>query len=83
MIDAVVRGDAAAVEALLAGGADVNARGPDGATALMAAVLWGHAKVVDLLLQHGADPDLTDAEGWDARRLAEVRGDREIRQKLS
>jgi ankyrin repeat protein len=52
----------AVVEALLAGGADVGARDPDGWTALHFA---GRADVaaVDLLLEAGADPGSTTTDG--------------------
>ena len=48
-------GKPAVVEALLAKGANPNARGPRGQTALMWAVAQKHADVVKLLLAGGAD----------------------------
>ncbi|MFQ5927816.1 MAG: ankyrin repeat domain-containing protein [Terriglobia bacterium] len=49
LIEAAKKGDAAAVEALLAAGADVNAKDKDGMTALMLAEKEGHTTVVRLL----------------------------------
>jgi uncharacterized protein len=42
------------VEALLAGGADVNVRSPSGWTALKEAEMRGHRELVGLLLAAGA-----------------------------
>jgi ankyrin repeat protein len=54
------KGDAPAVEALLARGADVNAKTHYGATAFWFAAYKGHAPVVTLLLRHQADPSVRD-----------------------
>jgi ankyrin repeat protein/GNAT superfamily N-acetyltransferase len=53
---AAARGRRDAVEALLDLGVPVDARGPAGETALVAARECGHADVVALLLERGADP---------------------------
>jgi ankyrin repeat protein len=55
----------AALDELVAGGADVNARFAGGATALHAAAATGAARAVDWLLAHGADPTLRE-ERWGA-----------------
>jgi hypothetical protein len=47
--------DIGAVEALLKGGANVNARDSNGRTALHQGAALGAADIVDLLLAHGAD----------------------------
>ncbi len=54
--DAARRGDLAAVERLLAGGAQVEATDSGGATPLYVAAGEGHAAVVARLLAGGADP---------------------------
>lgn len=55
LMGAARQGDANAVQALLAGGADPNRAQGDGTTALHMAALEGHAEVVDLLLAAGAE----------------------------
>jgi hypothetical protein len=62
----------AALEALLAHGADVDWRAADGMTALMLALRHARTSEVPLLLLNaGADPTLTDAAG---QRRAALRG---------
>ena len=55
LFEAVRKGDAAAVTALLDKGADVNAKFRYGQTALFKAVERGHTNVVKVLLDRGAD----------------------------
>ena len=61
-------GDEAAVRALLAHGASVNAAGRAGVTALVAGSLEGHEGILKVLLQNGADPELRQRD--DATALA-------------
>ena len=56
-------GDARALEALLKGQIDLDARDASGRTALMLAILHGQARAVDALLAHGADPNAADSRG--------------------
>ena len=63
LVDATAAQDAGAVEALLGGGADVNARRPDGATALMWAAHWDDVALAARLLETGADPNAADDHG--------------------
>ncbi len=58
--DAARRGDVKEVKALLAKGAEVNARTRFGATALWMAAYKGRVEVVKLLLAHKANPDTAD-----------------------
>jgi len=60
MFEAVRKGDAAAVTALLDKGADVNAKFRYGQTALFKAAERGHAAVVKVLLDRGADVTVQD-----------------------
>jgi hypothetical protein len=68
------KGDAEAVNALLAKGADVNAKTRYGATALSYAADKGHLEVVRILLDHGANVNVKDTFygmsplGWAAHR---------------
>ena len=60
LYEAVRRGDAPAVTALLDKGADVNAKFRYGATALFKACERGHLEVVKILLARGADVSVKD-----------------------
>ena len=55
MIQVAKDGNLQAVQALLSGGADVNARDKNGLTALRMASQNGHTEVVKLLLEKGAE----------------------------
>lgn len=52
----------AAIEEMLAAGADINEPVHGGATALHAAAGMGHTRAVTLLLERGADPTLRDQQ---------------------
>lgn len=58
------------VRALLARGANPNARDEDGRTPLHQAVLAGNVGLVGLLVEHGADLDARDARGFTALHFA-------------
>src|SRR6185369_6122012 len=60
LYEAVRKGDAASVTALLDKGAEVNARFRYGTTALFKAAERGHAEVVKILLARGADASVKD-----------------------
>lgn len=66
LMEAVKGGDNARVRALLAGGADANARDAYGATALMQAAHSGNLEMVNDLLAAGAEADAKDELGWTA-----------------
>ena len=70
----VTSGDANAVRAAIASGADVNQRNNGGQTALILAVIFGHAELVRLLVKAGANPRLRDNLGLDAVEWAQRRG---------
>ena len=63
---AVERGDLKAAQALIAAGADVNARRPGASPALLLAVRSGNADLVKLLLRAGADPQAGSSSGASA-----------------
>jgi ankyrin repeat protein len=72
--DAVMRGDTAAVRALLRSKADVNAPQLDGATALHWAVYRGDVEIADLLLQAGAGPNAKNRVGATPLAMAALYG---------
>jgi hypothetical protein len=63
LMHAIHKGQRQSVAALLAGGADPNARTPKGGTALMMAAGYGDDETVRLLLAAGADPHVAAADG--------------------
>jgi len=63
LIEAARRGDTAAVQSLLTKGADVNAKGRNGATALIWASENGHLEVVQALLAKGAAVNAKNDDG--------------------
>lgn len=74
LTQAVTSGDAKAVSAALANGADVDERNNGGQTALILAVIFGHTHLVQLLVNAGANPRLRDNLGLDAIEWAQRRG---------
>lgn len=80
--DAVERGDAAAVQTLLANGADVNAKKNDGWTALLLASRNGNLEVVQALLTNGANVNAQSTYGWTALLLASKQKHRQVVQAL-
>ena len=73
--DAAMRGDVAAVRALVAKKADVNAAQKDGSTALHWAVHRGNAELINLLIRSGANVKAATREGVTPLWLAGVNGD--------
>jgi ankyrin repeat protein len=72
---AAVRGDAAEIARLLAGGADPNARDGHGRTPLHVAVFGAHAEAARALVQGGAQPNALDAQRYDIVTIAAVKDD--------
>ena len=63
LIFAAGEGDAAAVERLLAAGADVHQISADGETALHVSAIKGDLRTAQLLLDAGAEVDAIDQSG--------------------
>jgi hypothetical protein len=82
LIDAVRADDQAAVARITAEGADVNAREPDGSTALAWAAMRSNVAVADLLLKAGANPNLTNELGIGPLSLAMENDSEEIVKRL-
>ncbi len=78
----VARGDAAALEAALEGGADAQARGRWGVSALAQAAAKGDLEAVELLLAHGAEVDRASEAGNSAVMAAAARGRLEVVARL-
>ena len=84
LMRAALEGDTNTVKALLAGGAQVNAKDHEGRTALMFAVTNMHPDAAKQLLEHSADANATAADGGTALMLAASSGDTEsVRALLS
>jgi ankyrin repeat protein len=90
LLDAVRKGDAAAVAQLLAAGADPNALAagqmPSGevvqGTALCAAVGHGRLEAARQLLDAGADPSLANSDGFTPLMVAVAHGQLEVLRLL-
>lgn len=78
LIKAAARGDLAAAERALAGGAPLEGRDSTGRTALLAATQGGHAAVARWLIERGADVNAQDSFQDSAFLLAGARGHTEI-----
>lgn len=59
-------------------GANVNATGPHGLTALMLAVKRKNEDAIKWLIDRGADPDKVSDEGMSARMIAEQKGPKRL-----
>jgi ankyrin repeat protein len=75
---AVKRGDVGELRRLLEGGADIEARGGGGWTALLSAVEYGHINVMECLLDRGADIEVQNFLGWAALTTAASMGRRDL-----
>src|SRR5712671_1433237 len=80
--DAAMRGDKAAVRALIDKKADVNAPQNDGATALHWAIYRGDRELAQLLIRSGANVKAANREGATPLWLAAVGGDASILSAL-
>ena len=83
LTQAVTSGDAGAVSAVLANGADVNERTGGGQTPLILATIFNHMHLIPLLLEAGADPQMRDNLGLNALDWAQRRGATEVLDVLN
>ena len=72
--EAARTGQTQQVEALVQQGTPVDARDPEGKTALMLAAMNGHTATAQRLLALRANPALVDRDGLTAAQLAAQRG---------
>jgi ankyrin repeat protein len=82
LIHAAAAGDLVQVKALIAAKADVNAKAPDGETALMYAVWGDHVRVVKALLAAEADVNAKNNNGITALIVASNKCKTEVVQAL-
>ena len=82
LVDAVHRGDQAAVRQLLQARIDVNAPGPDGGTALLVAAERDDAAAVELLLGAKADAKAANRYGVTPIIAAAINGNAAIIERL-
>ena len=78
LIQAAEKGNLLDVQAVLADGADVNARTAKSMTPLMMASRKGHTEIVKLLLDRGADVNVKSIDGYTALKIAKKNGRTEI-----
>jgi len=78
MLAAVDAGHLKRVMAMLADGADINARDDNGCTLLSRSVLRGHKDLAEFLLSSGADVNAQAHAGWTALDIAERRHSEEF-----
>lgn len=80
--DAAMSGDNAALRALLAKKADVNAPQADGATAIQWAAYRNDLEIADLLIRAGANVKTANRDGATALYLASIRGSAPMLDRL-
>jgi ankyrin repeat protein len=80
--DAAMRGDKAAVRALIARKADINAAQADGATALHWATQMDDAELFDLLIRNGAKVSTANVAGATPLQLAAINGSAQMIDRL-
>jgi ankyrin repeat protein len=80
--DAAMKGDKAAVQALIKQKADVNLAQADGATAIQWAAYRNDVDIADLLIAAGADVKKPNHDGATPLRLASINGSAPMIQRL-
>jgi len=79
---AAVRGDIAAIAALLDAGAEIQSRGEHGYSPLHEAVEQGHIEAVRLLLERGASVTATNDDGYTPVQTAQTLKEHDIERVL-
>ncbi len=81
LLFAARQGDLATAKILLAAGADVNEKAPDGYSVMLLASHSGHGALASFLLEKGADPNAADA-GFTTLHTAVLTGDLDLVKAL-
>jgi ankyrin repeat protein len=82
LMDAVIRGDLAAVEGIIGNGADLETIDSEGKTPLMNAVYYKHPELTTFLIEKGADVNAKEPNGWTPLMFASMGGNSEIAKIL-
>ena len=82
LFDAVAKGDRAAVESVLAAGAEIDSRARDQATALMNAALGDQPAIAELLIDKGANVMARNSGGFTPLHAAAYSGSASIAKLL-
>lgn len=82
LLDAAKRGDVTAVEKMLNDGADINARGDDGSSAIIMATLSNEVEMAKLLIEKGANVSIQNKRRDSPLHIAAFLGRHEITQLL-
>ena len=82
LFDSAARGDTAAVDSYLGEGVEVDQRGRNAETPLIAAALAGKATTAKLLIDHGADVMARNKGGLTPLHAAAYSGSKEVAQLL-
>lgn len=83
LFNAILKERVHMVDSLLRTGVDINVRGSEGMTPLMAAATVGNTDILALLLDHGADPSMQSAQGETAMDIAQRYGHQGFAERLS
>lgn len=82
LFDAAKAGDIATVEALIAKGADVDAKLANGNTPLIGAACYGHMDIVKLLIAKGANVNAASSDGWTLLHRLAYLGKKDVTELL-
>ena len=82
IIDSISMEHTEVAKILIKSGADMNAKGNNGWSALMAAAYKNNLEIVNLMIENGADLNARDDTNRTALDIAKMRGHQEIANSL-